>query len=260
MRINKAPYLLSLMLILLTFVASAGGLLIEGLYRDTELIKRSWLGNDLVTLLVVVPAFIFSLALSYKGSTRAYLVWMGLLAYTIYNYAFYLFGAVFNKFFLIYVAIFSLSIYALVLGLSDLDLKRISQYFSIKTPVRWISAFLLFVSLPLAIVEIGMIINFLITDKVPEAPSLIFALDLSVVVTNTALAAVLLWQKKSWGYVLSAIMLVKAFTYGLVLSTATAIVANTGSMDPLMPFYVLITVGGLIFLIILLKNLNTIHQ
>jgi hypothetical protein len=145
----------------------------------------------------------------------------------VYNFAFYLFGATFNSFFLLYVALFSLSIYALILGLSNADAKSMINKFSDKTPEKWISFFLLFISLPLAIVEAGQCINYIKTGQVPTAPSLIFALDLSIVVPNTVLPAVLLWKHKPWVYVLAAIMLVKAFTYGLVLIVGTTLIADS---------------------------------
>lgn len=243
----------------LAAVASGGGLVIKGLYRDSAPIKIAWLGNDLVTFFVVVPLLLASLFYAQRGSERAQLVWMGLLGYMVYNYAFYLFGASFNLFFLLYVALFSLSICALVQGLASLNARRISKEFTRQTPVRGISVFLLFISIPLGIVEISQCLQFVLHGEVPEVPPLIFALDLSVVVPGTALAAVLLWRRRPWGYVLAAIMLVKAFTYGLVLSVATALVAGFrlgGAWDPLMPFYVFVASGGLMGILLLLRNLK----
>lgn len=254
----KISFILSLIIIILSTIAAAGGLFITDLYFDSDTIKTVWQGNDLVTLAVVVPLLIVALVFSRRGGERAFLVWMGLLAYMIYNYAFYLFGAAFNSFFLLYVVIFSLSIYALVLGLSGVDVNIISKKFSDKTPIKLISIFLLFISLPLAFAEVSQCINYIITGKVPEAPSLIFALDLSMVVPNTALSAILLWKHSPWGYVLAAMMLVKAFSYGLVLSVGTALIAfnPAGKWDPLMPFYVFVAAGGLIGSIVRLYNLK----
>jgi hypothetical protein len=253
-------YGLSVMVAVLAAIASAGGLFLPELYRDSDFIRTAWFGNDLVTLLLVVPMLAVALYLARRGSGRAQLVWMGLLGYMVYNYAFYLFGAVFNWFFLLYVALFALSVYALITGLAALNVNAISRRFRPQTPVLAISGFLLFISLPLAVIEAGQCIRFIVDGTVPEAPSLIFALDLAVVVPNTALAAVLLFKRRPWGYVLATMMLVKAFTYGLVLSLATAMIAGfrwSGTWDPLMPFYVLVALGGLVAGWVLLKNLRT---
>lgn len=257
----KAVFTLSWLIVILAIMATLGGLLMPGLYRDTDIIKTSWLGNDLLTLLLVVPMFIFAMIWSKHGSYRAQLVWVGLLLYMLYNYAFYLFGSAFNAFFLLYVALFTLSMYALFLTLYQLNITEVRRAFREDTPVRWISVFLAFLALPLLVVEGGQSINFIFTGKEPEAPSLIFALDLSFVVPGMLLAAVLLWQRRAWGYVLAAMMLVKGFTYGLVLVVNTAIITAKGlaPLDPLMPFYTFVAVGSLIFCWILLRSLDPIR-
>lgn len=254
----KTAALLTAIIILLCIVAAAGGFFGE-LYRDEEWIENAFYGTDLVTLFVVVPMMIAALVQSLKGSERARLVWMGLLGYTAYNYAFYLFGAQFNALFLVYAALFSLSIYALVLVVQATDIKALSRHFDAHAPRKLVAAFLVLVSLPLGIFELSQCIGYLFTGKLPEAPPLIFALDLSIIVPTTALAAVLLWQRRPWGYVLGAIMLVKAFTYGLGLVLSTAFVAGfsaSGTWDPLLPFYVFIAVGGLLSGLALLRHLK----
>jgi hypothetical protein len=255
----KTVYILSLIITMLSLLASAGGLLFRDLYRDAENIKLGWLGNDLVTLVIVFPGLLITSERVRRGSRQAQLVLMGLLGYIFYNYAFYLFGAAFNVFFLLYIAIFSSSIFALSLGLSGLNAEEISRSFNRNASTKWIAPFLLFISVPLGIIEVGYCINFILTGEVPKPPSLIFALDLSIVVPNTALAAVLLFKAKSWGYILGVIMLIKAFTYGLGLSLSsiiTAIFGSAGTWDPLLPFYVFITVGGFLGSIFLLKSFN----
>jgi hypothetical protein len=170
------------------------------------------------------------------------------MAYMVYNYAFYLFGAVFNPFFLLYTALFSLSIFALITGLADHSLSVVKEIFSGSTPVRPISIFLAAISIPLAIVEVSQIMNSLIEDRPPIAPTLIYALDLSLIVPLSALAAILLWKRKSWGFILAMVMLVKAFLYGLVLVTATLVVSGKSenfTKDPLLPFYLFLVMGGL---------------
>jgi hypothetical protein len=256
---STLPYSLSRIILCLSGVASLAGIGWPALYRDTETIRKAWIANDWVTLLLVLPLLFVVLRFSRRGSARGQLVWMGLLGYMVYNYAFYLFGTAFNRFFLLYVALFSLSIAALIIGLSGLPAQQISRRFSRQTPVRWISLYLLFISVPLGLFELSQCLRFIVSGQLPAAPTLIFALDLSVVVPGTALAAVLLWQRKTWGYVLATMMLVKAFTYGMVLSFATALIAGfrwDGRWDPLMPFYLFIALGGFLCGLVLLKNLR----
>ena len=52
-----------------------------------------------------------------RGSVRALLLWLGTLAYAVYNYAYYLFGAALNAFFPLYVAALITAALALILAL-----------------------------------------------------------------------------------------------------------------------------------------------
>lgn len=77
---------------------------------------------------------------------------------------------------------------------------------------------------------------------------------------NTILAAWLLASKRRWGLILSAMMLVKSFAYGLVLVTGTTFIAisGLGPLDPLLPYYISVSAGGFVLLSILLKGLDPV--
>jgi len=135
----KTAHALSGVIVALMLAASAGGLLIDGLYRDNLLVTSGWLGNDLVTLALAVPLMAAALLFAKRGSMRAQLVWLGMLAYVLYNYAFYLFAAAFNAFFLVYTVLFTLSIFALIFSLKTIDGKAIAGRFRPRTPVKWVA-------------------------------------------------------------------------------------------------------------------------
>jgi hypothetical protein len=262
--ISRPTIILSTIVTLLAALASAGGLLINNLYRDNDFVKLAWRTNDMITLFVVVPLLIISVFLSQKGFQRWLLIWIGLLGYTFYNFAFYLFGTAFNLFFLVYTALVSISAFSLILLFSQLDISSMASKFSVKTPVKYISIYLLLITVMLFIAEISIIIPFITSGTIPETikqtghpTGVVFALDFSIVVPVSIMAAVLLWQQKGWGYILSIMMLVKGFTYGLVLCIGTALLANSvayGKWDPLMPLYVVLAVGGILGCWLLLKN------
>jgi hypothetical protein len=150
--------------------------------------------------------------------------------------------------------------------LSQLDISSIAVKFSIKTPVKFISIYLLLITAMLFITEISMMIPFITSGTIPETikqtghpTGIVFALDFSIVIPISTMAAVLLWKRRSWGYVLSIIMLVKGFIYGLVLCTGTILFAYSpayGKWDPLMPLYIVLAVGGILGCWLLLKNLK----
>jgi peptidoglycan/LPS O-acetylase OafA/YrhL len=77
---------LTALIIVLAAVASAGGLFIHGLYRDPADFVPVLQGQDLVTLLAM-PILAGALLMAKRGSERATMVWIGLLAYVLYTYA-----------------------------------------------------------------------------------------------------------------------------------------------------------------------------
>jgi hypothetical protein len=267
---NKTAFVLSGIITLLAAVASGGGLVMKNLYNDNAFVKMAWHTNDIITLFVVVPLLIMAIFLAQKGNTRWFLILLGLLGYVFYNFAFYLFGAAFNVFFLIYAALLSLSACTLVLFLSQSSLNTIALNFSEKTPVKWVSGYLLLIALMLFMVELSMIVPFLTSGTIPETirltgttTSVVFALDFTIVIPVSVIAAVLLWQRRSWGFVMGITMLVKGFTYGLVLSIGTAALAYSdayGKWDSLMPLYLALVIGGLLGCWLLLKNFKEIQK
>ena len=259
-RTFEPAFILSMMILILAIIASAGGLYIPNIYRDSDMIKRAWYGSDITTLFLAIPLFITVVKFAMQGSLRAQLIWIGLLGYFFYNYAFYLFGAVFNSFFLVYVALFTLSLYTLIIALSNLPLKNIQEHFQKKTPVKVLSIFMILVALPLAIFELSQALTAIFSGTSPTVPPLIFALDLSFVIPNMILAAVLLWKQRRWGYILTAMMMVKGFTYGINLIISAASIAGfslSGHWDALTPFYLFIAVGSLLGGWSLLKNVKS---
>jgi len=83
-------------------VQAALGLLFSDRDRDADWIRATWFGNDLVTLSIAVPLLVAGAVSARRGSSCGLLVWLGVLGYSVYNYAFYLFGAALNAFLLLY--------------------------------------------------------------------------------------------------------------------------------------------------------------
>ncbi|MDH3293815.1 MAG: hypothetical protein OER95_05790 [Acidimicrobiia bacterium] len=266
--LSETALKLSYLVAVLAAVASAGGILIDGLYRDTEFVVSTWLGNDLVTLLVATPVLVGALVLTARGSARATLVWLGMLDYMLYNFGFYLFGAAFNWFFFIYVVVFALSIWALVMALMSLDVDQLAAGFDPLTPVRPITGFMAFVGIALPIIYFLQWLGFATSGEVPSIieksghpTNIVFALDLSLVVPVMLVGAVLLWQRRGWGYALAAMANVKGAVYMLALSAATFTAFRAETVDSIaeVGLWLIIGVGSTIASVVLLHNLRLTH-
>ena len=256
----KIAFVLSIIITVLMFLASIGGLLIEGLYRDNEFVASLWRGNDLVTLTAAVPLLVGALVFTGRGSTQAQLVWLGMLAYALYNYAFYLFGAAFNRFFLFYVAIFALSIYALVFALMKIDAWEIARQFRARTPVKLIGGYLILVAAGLSFLWTLASLRFVFTGEVPpdivktEHPTgIVYALDLSLLTPAMALGGIWLWRREPWGFILAAMSLIKGATYTLVLTVNSLLVASFYEL----PIWLLLTLASLAAIGFLIGNMKS---
>jgi hypothetical protein len=140
------PYRLSAGLTVLLVIASAAGLFIPGLYRDTPNWVAQTRGTDLVTLVVAIPALAASLLLAARGSRRAQVIWLGVLGYVLYMYVIYAFDVAFNPLFLVYVAVLSLSLWSLVTVLLRMNRDDRPTRFAPNLPVRSIAGYLLVVA------------------------------------------------------------------------------------------------------------------
>ncbi len=203
-----------------------------------------------------------------KGLQRplgaAYLVWMGALDYMLYNYAFYLFGAAFNWFFLMYAALLALSIFALIFGLIKLDVNGISQQFRKDAPVKWIGGYFIFVASGLGLVYLIQSIGFIATDNVPaivtmsgHPTNVVFALDLTLLTPWLILGALWLMKRQPWGYVIAGILSVKGPLYTLVLAVNSILVVNAGiTQTSELPLWGTLTILGLLASVLFYVNMR----
>ena len=264
----KPDTILSILIAIFATIASAGGLLLDGLYRDNAFVTTTWLGNDAITLFLAVPILVVAMIVSNRGSLKAQLIWMGALDYMLYNYAFYLFGAAFNWFFLLYATLLALSIFALIFGLIKLDVNGISQQFRKDAPVKWIGGYFIFVASGLGLVYLIQSIGFIATDNVPaivtmsgHPTNVVFALDLTLLIPCLILGALWLMKRQPWGYVIAGILSVKGPLYTLVLAINSILVVNAGiSETSELPLWGTLTVLGLIASVLFYVNMRSENE
>jgi hypothetical protein len=184
-------------------------------------------------LLVGAPLLACALTLSIRGSLRAQAAWIGVLAYAIYNYAYYVFGAAFNDVFLLHIALLTLSIWATVLAAASLDVGSVAAAFRVGRAARWIGGFLVLVGAILGGLWVVLTIRFAVTgelmaDVPADGVHLVFAIDLSLLVPALVVAGVLLWRRTRIGVVFGAVMMLMGALYQVNLLVAGVSQANAG--------------------------------
>jgi hypothetical protein len=231
-RLRASPQQLSAALVWLILVQSALGLGFSHAYRDVPWIRATWFGNDGVSLLVAVPLLVIGLRLDRRGSPRGRLVWIGMLGYAIYNYAFYLFGASLNAFFPLYVAALVVASTALILLLVATDAEDLSRRLRPRAPVRVVGGSLAVVGVGLGATWLSMWAAYVFADQPtpvdPEVFKLVAALDLSLMVTVLVTGGILLWRGRPWGIVIAALASIQGALYLFVLSVNTLVLIGRG--------------------------------
>lgn len=245
----RAAQRLSTLVILLVLLASLGGLLIDGVYGEPASVAEMLRGYDLTTLLLAVPGLVLCQLWARRHSDRAQLVWLGLLAYLVYIYAYYLFGTSFNALFLLHVLVFAGSLGALLVASLALDTHGIATRFARRTPRRSVSAVLGLLAAALGGLWVYWSIRTVTTGQVPPGSALVepdvvvhlgVALDLAVLVPAYAVAAVLLWRGVAAGYLLAAALLVSSTLHQVSYMVALGFQAMAGvpgavAFDPVEP-------------------------
>lgn len=261
---SKTLLFISVLIACMAGIASWAGLYIDGVYRDNALVISAWKGNDIITLFAVIPMFLISMLYTLKGSNKGRLFWMGSLWYMVYNYVFYLFGAAFNPFFLLYAALVVCSVYTLVFALFQTDVEKFRRSFREKLPYKFLSLFMLFFGMLLGGMWIALSLSSIFTGQVhvsitqtDHPTAIVFAIDLTLLVPSLIFSAALLWQKKSWGPIVSSVVLIKATAYGLALVAMTFnSYQNTKVVDPFISLWILLTVGCALSLTMLMRKIN----
>lgn len=211
----------------------------HGLYRyDSVNGASQMMGQDAVTLILAVPLLVVAILLTRKGSLRGRLLLTGALGYFLYTYASMAFLTAFNALFLLYVALFSLSLFAFILALSGLDPEFVTRQVGKGFPRTGIIILMFALAAFLTVAWLGRIRS--VMQGVAGANGLesyttlvIQALDLGVIVPTALLTAVLLLKKNPWGYTLSSVLLCKAALFGAAL--IAMIVSQTLAGVPLEP-------------------------
>jgi hypothetical protein len=215
----RVAYVLSGLAIAAMVASSVLGLAVDGLYHDREWASEALRGGDLVTLVVAAPLLALSLVMTMRGSRRWPAVWIGVLGYGVYNYAFYVFGASFNDAFPLHILAMSLSLFAIAFGLPALDHDAIGESLRNDRWARWLGGILVAVGVLQAAAWIVLLIRYIVTGELLKqipvtGQHLIFALDLTLMMPALVIAGVLLFRREAIGYLLGT----SAATLGAVYS------------------------------------------
>jgi hypothetical protein len=225
----------------LSVVSTLLGLLRPGHYGVDPVQVRYYQVQDATILLVGVPVLAAGLWYATRGSLRGRVVWLGGLAYATYTWASVGLQAPYNEFFLGYVALFSLSLFAFVGGVVTTDPEPVRRALEGRVSTALYGGALLVIAVGLAVLWLADVVPALLAGTTPliveEAGRVALAshlLDLGIVVPSLLVAGVWLRRGRTWGYLLAGVALVLGATLAASIS-ATTVVLLTGETITVSP-------------------------
>lgn len=187
----------------------------RGLYQHMSSdVAIQGIAQDYVTLFAGVPILIASFLLSLKGSLRSKFLFTGILGYFLVTYLFYMCMGAYNYLFLVYASLASLSFYSFIVSLLSFDLNAVETFFTENMPRRFTGGFLIFTSIAIAFLWLGIVVPPLIDGSVYPAglqhytTLIVQGMDLSILLPASFLCGLLLIRKHKYGYLLAPVYIV----------------------------------------------------
>lgn len=221
---------------LLAWVGSILSLIFEdAIYgRETANWAAQSVGQDVANL-IAFPVLLGAASFAARGSVRARVTTIGLLIYSAYTYAIYSFALHFGSLFLVWVAVFGLSVYALIGAMANVDADRVKSAFAGGSGERLAARLLVVVGSVFALLWLSEIVPAIVTGNTPQAldevglvTNPVHVLDLSLLLPALIIAGHLLAKGRPLGYVLAPALLIATFFLALGIVSLMLVSAARG--------------------------------
>ncbi|MBN2046373.1 MAG: hypothetical protein JW750_00920 [Anaerolineaceae bacterium] len=202
-------------------------------YYDTTMTGAGFRGADLITLLIAIPLLLVAFWHARRGTLRGKFLLLGALSYFLYNGASLSFAAAYNPLFLAYVALFSASLFALIIVFSSIDPQTLPAHVSERMPHGRIAAFLFF-SGSVVLILWGMeIVSALLANEPPVlllsyTTTVTHGIDMGIIAPSAFTAAVMLLKRDPTGYRVAFPLLLLNTLIGLVVVGQTVMQIRAG--------------------------------
>ncbi len=264
----RTAYWLSASLAFVAAVAAGATVFIPGVLRGVAVMNGSARGTALVVLVVAVPTLALAMLAASRGSVRAQIVWLGAIVYILYNGVLFLFETPFNNLFLLYVTMMSLAIWSTVMVIRAIGVESLPARFSPRLPVRALATYLLAIAVLNFLVWMRAVVPGVLSTSSPAflegtgtTTNAIYVGDLVFWLPLAAVAAVWLWRREPWGYLIAGAVLVLWVIEGVGVAVDqwmghAADPASAVASLAVVPMFAALAVIGLIPLALYIRNLN----
>lgn len=262
---GKLTATMALILSMLVIFSCLQGIFNESIYNDvlstgsmTKFLLIGSRAQDIIFIPLALILALISIFFLMRPNYKLLISIIGLCGNFFYGYGLYSMQAQYTKIYLVYLVIFSLSIYSIVLGLLSFP-AGFAAGTSLPKGLRWsISIFLYSIACMLGLVWV-IRISADIARHIPQDTYGVFVLDLAIVFPAIAITATQLIRRKPFGNILAGVALMKAFTvclswgfgewYGRICGVIQ------GSSD-LLVLSTALTISGFIFFVLYILKLR----
>lgn len=227
---------LSIATSLLALSGSVIALVVDRIYAGlTPAFLPQALAQDIANLAVASPVWIILALLALRGSLRAYLLWLGVLTFTVYNYVIYSFSIPFGPLFLLWVAVLGLSLYALIGGIAAVNSREVAERFSSRRAVTVVAAVLIVTAVLFGMLWLSEDVPALLAGNTPKSltdmalpTNPVHILDLGFFLPAVIATGVLLYKRKPLAYTLTPAFIVFLILTGVPILLTPVVQAARG--------------------------------
>ncbi len=234
-KVNRVLWLLTG---ILSLAAALIGVLNPGIYDKviSADIRPGVFGQDMMTIVAAITILALAV-LTRKEDTRKPIVILGILGYLFYAYGIYAIERVYNIFYYLYLAIFTLSFWSIVYGVASIP-RGVLQKVELRGKMRGVSAgFSLFVALVFNVLWIIQLLPLVQAGDKIEFLYSVYILDLCFIMPAFIVLGIMTARNKGMGLLLTPSMFILGFT--LIFSLAIS-----ESVKPL--YDMTVSAGGLV--------------
>jgi hypothetical protein len=195
------------------------------------------LAQDIANLAVVAPLWLTFAVLALRGSLRAYLLWLGVLTFTVYNYVIYTFSVPFGSLFLLWVAVLGMCIYSLIGGVTVIDHNVVKSSFANQRTIQVVAWFLIITAVLFSFLWLSEDIPALLSNTRPQSlvdmalpPNPVHILDLGFFLPAVIATGVMLIKRMRLAYTLAPSFIVFLILTGIPIMITPVVQSVRGEI------------------------------
>ncbi len=251
-----------LILSLLALFASLEGLLNKSIYTDvistgvfSKALMPGTFSQDIISVLAALILALLSVIFLKRPDYKSFVIMLGLVGYFLYGYGLFVITGLYTSIYHVYMAIFTLSIYSLIWGLTSFEPDQVKHYRLPGTLRISIGIFLIVIVLFFVPMWLAILTSYTAKHLRPEFYG-VFVLDLCIVMPAFGIIAAKLLRNKPFGNILVGVALMKILTLCLSLAIGESVAPLYGASAnyAMIAVYSALTIFSFVLIVSYLRN------